>query len=89
VRVGVLDANDPHVMTVAVFSLFDFRYKTHLRDPDTSANTDPMEVSSKPVSLSIIGAFTGFAWIYEADFFSIFFATAAAIAIVEAVRRSM
>jgi hypothetical protein len=29
------------------------------------------------------------AWIYEADFFAIFFATAAAIAIVEAVRRTV
>jgi hypothetical protein len=31
----------------------------------------------------------GMAWLYEADFFAIFFATAAAIAIVEAVRRSV
>ena len=29
------------------------------------------------------------AWSYEADFFAIFFAAAAAIAIVEAVRRSV
>jgi hypothetical protein len=78
-------------MIVSVFSLFDFRYETHLTDPHTSANTDPIGVSSEPLSLSIIGAFIGFAWIYEADFFSIFFATAAAavIAIVEAVRWSL
>jgi hypothetical protein len=31
----------------------------------------------------------GLAWAYEADFFAIFFATAGAIAVVEAVRRSI
>jgi hypothetical protein len=31
----------------------------------------------------------GLAWFHEADFFAIFFASAAAIAIVEAVRRSV
>ena len=40
--------------------------------------------------ISAISSFAlGLAWIYEADFFAIFFATAAAIAIVEAVRRSV
>jgi hypothetical protein len=41
-------------------------------------------------SISAISSFAlGLAWIYEADFFAIFFATAAAIAIVEAVLRSV
>jgi hypothetical protein len=31
----------------------------------------------------------GLAWFYEADYFAIFFAVAAAIAVVEAVRRSL
>jgi hypothetical protein len=31
----------------------------------------------------------GFAWSYEADFFALFFAAAAAIAGIEAVRRSL
>jgi hypothetical protein len=39
--------------------------------------------------ISAISFALGLAWIYEADFFAIFFATAAAIAIVEAVRRSV
>jgi hypothetical protein len=40
--------------------------------------------------ISAISSFAlGLAWIYEADFFAIFFATAATIAIVEAVRRSV
>jgi hypothetical protein len=42
------------------------------------------------VLLSVLACLgLGLAWFYEADFFAIFFATAAALAIVEAVRRSV
>jgi hypothetical protein len=42
------------------------------------------------VLISIIACLgLGLAWFNEADFFAIFFATAAAIAIVEAVRRCL
>ena len=44
----------------------------------------------KLVLISVIACLgLGLAWFYEADFFAIFFAAAAAIAIVEAVRRSV
>ena len=50
-----------------------------------------MDANVKELALiSGVASFAlGLAWIYEAEFFAIFFATAAAIAIVEAVRRSV
>jgi hypothetical protein len=40
--------------------------------------------------ISLVACFAlGLAWAYEADFFAMFFATAAAIAGVEAVRRTL
>jgi|ERR1700756_1696753 hypothetical protein len=50
-------------------------------------------VDAKVRDLALIAGVACFAlmlaWSYEADFFAIFFATAAAIAIIEAVRRSV
>jgi hypothetical protein len=40
--------------------------------------------------ITLVSLFSlGLAWAYEADFFAMFFAAAAAIAAVEAVRRSL
>jgi hypothetical protein len=50
-------------------------------------------VDTKVKELAVISVVAvlalGLAWRYEADMFAIFFAAAAAIAIVEAVRRSV
>ena len=51
------------------------------------------ELDAKVRELTIIALVScfslGLAWAYEADFFAIFFAAAAAIAGIEAVRRSL
>jgi len=66
---------------------------TTLRDSDNAAKRERQGVEPvvRDLALISVGACVALAiaWSYEADLFAIFFATSAAVAIVEAVRRSV